>query len=428
MDETAADAGIRVFGYRWVVLAAFMFANAMGPLLWMSYAPIIAQTAEYYQVSHQQVSLLAMIFMIVFIPLALPAAWAIRAFGIRSAVGFGVGMMGVFAVLRGFAGDDYALVLLCSIGIAVGQPFLLDAWTKVPADWFPLRERATAVGLTTLANMLGTAVGMALSPLLAARMSIASMQLIYGMVAAASAIAFLLLVRDRPSSSPSPVGADEPDLMMLDGLRHALRVKSFLVLLAVAFVVMGVVNGVITWVGDIILPRGFDATAAGLFGALMTVSGVVGAVVLSALSDRRGRRVRYLVLALSLTIPSLIGVAFASQAWLLYLSAAALGFFVVAALPIGMQYAAEVTAPAPESASNGLVQLVGQCAVVFIFIMGLLRTSSGSFWVSLMLMAGLLGVGALAMSRLPEPTCLRRVGSNGGLAPDFRQEVRKLSG
>ena len=85
--------------------------------------------------------------------------------------------MAVFGIARGLAGTDYTLVLLATIGIAVAQPFLLDAWTKVPANWFAPGERATAVGLITLASMLGIAVGMALTPVLADAMSIATLQL-----------------------------------------------------------------------------------------------------------------------------------------------------------------------------------------------------------------------------------------------------------
>ena len=74
---------------------------------------------------------LSMSFMITFIPLSLPAAWAIDTRGIRLAVGFGVVLMAVFGVARGLVGANYTLVLLTTIGIAVGQPFLMDSWTKV---------------------------------------------------------------------------------------------------------------------------------------------------------------------------------------------------------------------------------------------------------------------------------------------------------
>jgi cyanate permease len=184
---------------------------------------------------------------------------------------------------------------------------------------------------------------------------------------------------------------------------------------------MGVFNGVTTWVGDIILPRGFGATDAGILGALMLVAGVIGAVILSALSDRQGKRVRYLVLTLSLAVPSLIGVAFVSMTWLLYACAAALGFFIVGALPIGMQYAAEVTFPTPEGTSNGLVQLFGQCSVAFVYIMGVLRSGGGSFAVSLVLMSALLAVSAIVVSRLRDPSAMdlrRQAAAVAGAVPD----------
>ncbi len=391
----------RVYGYRWVVLAVFMLVNFTIQILWISYATIISEASHYYGVSHQMITLLSMVFMIAFIPLSLPAAWVIDTRGFRVAVGFGVILMGVFGITRGLAGSNYALALASTIGIAIAQPFLLDAWTKVPANWFPARERATAVGLITLASMLGVAAGMGLSGFLVGVMSIGTMQLVFGLLAASSAVAFLLLARERPATPPDPSGV-EVRALMLDGLKHALTVKPFLIMLGVAFVIMGVFNGVTSWVGDIILPRGFGSTDAAILGAVMLVVGVVGAVVLGAISDRHGRRVRYLALALALAVPCLVGVAFISTLWLLYAAAALLGFFIVGALPIGMQYAAEVTQPTPEGTSNGLIQLFGQCSVAFVWVMGVLRTGNGSFTVSLVLASVLLAVSALVVSRLKD--------------------------
>jgi MFS family permease len=393
------ERGYRVYGYRWVVLGVVMVVNFVIQVLWIGYGSIISDASDYYGVSHQQVTLLAMLFMIAFIPLSLPAAWVIDSRGFRTAVGFGCVMMGVFGVLRGLAGSNYTLVLLCTVGIAVAQPFLLNSWTKMPANWFAPGERATAVGLTTLASMLGVGAGLALSPILIGFMSIGRMELIYGVVAAVGAVAFLVLARDKPATAPGPAG-EGARALMLDGLKHALTVRSFLVILAVAFVIMGVFNGVTSWIGDIVLPRGYDADAAGLLGLVMLVAGVVGAVALSAMSDKQGKRIRYLALTLVLAIPSLIGVAFVSTTALLYVSCAALGFFIVGALPIGMQYAAEVTFPTPEGTSNGLVQLCGQCSVVFVYLMGVLRAEDGSFALSLVLLSVLLAICAVVVSRL----------------------------
>jgi MFS family permease len=395
------SAQYRVYGYRWVVLAVFMLVNVTIQMLWISYAPITSLASRYYGVSELAIGILSMSFMIAFIPLSLPAAWVIDTRGFRVAVGFGVVMMAVFGVARGLAGANYTLVLLSTIGIAIGQPFLLDAWTKVPANWFAPDQRATAVGLVTLASMLGIALGMAVTPILADMMSIATVQLVYGLLAAATAVAFLALARERPATPPCPPGMDERALM-LDGLKHALRVRPFLVMLGIAFIVMGAFNGVTTWVEQIIHPRGFSPTEAGVMGALMLLAGIVGAVVLSALSDRQGKRVRFLVIALVASVPGLLGVAFVSSIWLLYAFAAVLGFFLVAVLPIGMQYAAEITNPTPEGTSNGLIQLFGQVSVVYVYIMAALRSGDGSFTVSLVLSAVLLAAGALLVSRLTD--------------------------
>ena len=391
----------RVYGYRWVVLGVFMLVNLMIQMLWISYAPITSLAADFYGVSDLAIGALAMTFMIAFIPLALPAAWVIDTRGFRPAVGFGVVLMGVFAVLRGLAGADYTLVLVSTVGLAVAQPFLMDAWTKVPANWFAPRERATAVGLVTLASMAGIAVGMALTPVLADAMSIATVQLVYGVAAAASAVAFLALARERPATPPCPPGMEERALM-LDGLRHALTVKPFLITLAVAFIVMSAFNGVTTWVEEIVHPRGFGTTDAGTMGALMLVSGIVGAVVLSALSDRRGRRIPYAVVALAATVPGMLGVAFFSSTLWLFASAVLLGFALVAVFPILMQYASEIANPTPEGTSNGLIQLSGQVSVVSVFIMEALRAGDGSFTISLLLLAILLAGCAVLVSRLKD--------------------------
>jgi len=397
----------RVYGYRWVVLAAFMFVNLAIQMLWISYAPITSESARYYHVSELAIGVLTMSFMAVFVVLSLGAAWLIDSRGFRFAVGIGVILMAVAGVARGLVGPHYGLAFAATIGLAVAQPLLLDSWTTVPAKWFAAGERATAVSLVTLASMLGIAAGMVLSPMLAKSMTIAHVQLVYGLVAAVAALTFLVLARERPATPPCPAGMDERALM-LDGLRHALTVKPFLIMLVVAFMVMSAFNGVTTWVEEIIKPRGFGTTEAGTMGALMLVAGVIGAVILSSLSDRQGKRVRFMVVALIAAVPGMLGIAFADSALTLYLFAAALGFFLVAVLPIGMQYAAEITNPTPEGTSNGLIQLCGQVSVVYVYVMSALRTSDGSFTISLLLSAVLLVGCALAVSRLRDAPTLAK--------------------
>ncbi len=392
----------KLYGYRWVVLGAFMFINLTIQMLWITYAPITGPAAEFYGVSDLQIGLLAMTFMIAFIPLSIPVSWVIDTYGFRLAVGIGAALMGVFGLLRGFAGTDYTLVLWSTIGIAVAQPFLLNAWTTVPAKWFPVEFRATAVGMVTLANLVGTALGMVLTPILTESMPISTVQVIYGGIAAFSSALFLLLAREKPPTPPCAPG-EETRALMLDGLKHALTVKPFWLYLIAAFIGLGIFNGLTTWVEAIIRPRGFTPTDAGTLGALMIAGGLVGAIVLPALSDKQRKRQRYLMIAFVGAIPGLIGLTFATSGALLFGSAVLLGFFLVSAMPVGMQYAAEITHPTPEGTSNGLIQLFGQGAVVFVYIMEAMKTSDGSFTPSLILALALLVVSAGLVTQMKDP-------------------------
>ena len=392
----------KLYGYRWVVLAAFMFINLTIQILWITYAPITGPAAAFYGVTDLQIGLLAMSFMIAFIPLSIPVAWVIDTYGFKLAVGIGCVLMGVFGLLRGFAGANYSLVLWSTVGIAVAQPFLLNAWTKVPANWFAMEERATAVGLVTLANLVGTALGLVLTPILTETISLPTVQLIYGGLAAVSAILFILLARENPPTPPGPAGS-EVRALMLDGLKHAFTVKSFLLYLLVSFIGLGIFNGVTTWVENIIRPRGFTPTEAGTLGALMLVGGILGAVIIPPFSDKQRKRQPFILLGLLLAIPGLIGLTYARSSGLLFVSSFAMGFFLVSTSPIGMQYAAEVTQPTPEGTSNGLIQLFGQASVVFVYIMEALKAPDGSFTPALLLAIGLLVVSALLVIQMKDP-------------------------
>jgi len=392
----------QLYGYRWVVLAVFMFINLTIQMLWIGYAPIMGPAAKFYAVADRQIGFLAMTFMIAFIPLSIPASWAIDTYGFRFAVSIGAVLMGVFGVLRGLAGNNYSLVLLSTIGIAIAQPFLLNAWTKVPAKWFAISERATAVGLVTLANLVGTALGMVLTPVLTETMPIPTVQLVYGGIAALSALLFVLLARENPPTPPCPPGMEVRSLM-LDGLKHALKVRFFWYYLLVSFIGLGIFNGITTWVEGIVRPRGFTPIQAGTLGALLLVGGVLGAVIIPPFSDKQHKRQRYLLLGMLLAIPGLVGLTFVTSYGLLLVSAFMLGFFLVSTSPIGMQYAAEVTYPTPEGTSNGLIQLFGQASVVFVYIMEAMQDQNGRFTPGLLLAIGLLVICALVITRMKDP-------------------------
>ena len=403
------QARFRVYGYRWIVLLAFMLVTVVNQLLWITFAPITGNAAKFYGVSDLSIGLLSMVFMIVYIFVSFPASWVIDTYGIRVGVGIGAALTGIFGLLRGLFAADYTLVLVSQIAVAIGQPFILNAITKVAARWFPIEERATASGLGSLAMYVGILLGLVLTPYLTIQFSIGGMLVAYGIAAVVAAVLFFALAKERPPTPPCSADQEERSLV-LDGLRQTLRKKQFILLMVIFFIGLGIFNGVTTWIEDILRPRGFSITEAGITGGLMIAGGIVGALVLPSLSDRYRKRVPFIVLALAGAVPGLVGITYATGYGLLLASAFVLGFFLLAAGPIGFQYGAETAYPAPEGTTNGLLLLMGQISgIVFIFAMdGFKSPETGSMAPALLALIGLMVVGLLLATRLRESALVKK--------------------
>ncbi|MFA5819819.1 MAG: MFS transporter [Bacteroidales bacterium] len=403
------QSNFKVYRVRWIMLTVYMLMVAVNQLLWITFAPITGYATKYYGVSDLQIGILSMCFMIVYIVVSVPASWAIDKYGIRIGVGIGAVFTGIFGLIRGFAGTDYQLLLIAQIGIAIGQPFILNAITKLAARWFPIEERATAAGLSTLAMYIGILAGMTLTPYLIIGSGIGGMLYIYGIISIITAFVFIVLIKEGPPTAPCRPDQEERSLVF-DGFRQTLRTKDFIWLMVIFFIGLGVFNSVTTWIEDIMRPRGFSATQAGITGGLMIIGGIIGALIIPLLSDHYKKRTPFMIIALIGATLGLTGITFATSYWLLLTSGMVLGFFLLSAGPIGFQYGAEITYPASEGTSNGILLLMGQISgIAFIFGMDSLKSSlTGSMTRSLIVLIGLMVLSILMSLRLKESTILSR--------------------
>ena len=401
----------KVYRYRWIMLGVFMFIVAVNQLLWITFAPITSDAASYYGVSDLRIGILSMCFMIVYIAVSIPASWIIDTYGIRIGVGIGAVLTGIFGMMRGLVTTNYNLLLLSQIGIAIGQPFLLNAITKLAAQWFPIVERATASGFGTLAMYIGILAGMTLTPYLTIGSSIGGMLYIYGVISVLSALLFLLFAKEAPPTPPCPPGKEDRSLV-LDGFKHTLRTKDFNCLMLIFFIGLGVFNSVTTWIENILSPRGFSTIQAGITGGLMILGGIVGALIIPMLSDYYRKRTPFIVIALVGATLGLTGITFATHYWVLLASGIITGFFLLSAGPIGFQYGAEITYPASEGTSNGLLLLMGQISgITFILGMDFFKSSlTGSMTNPLVVLIGLMIFSLMLATRLKESPLIARDG------------------
>ncbi len=392
----------QTYPYRWVVLFSMIPILAMTNVFWLTFAPITGSVSRFYGVSSLSIALLSMSYMVVYILMAFPASWVVDTKGFRMSMGIGGIVTAVFGLIRGIYAANFEVVVLAQFGVAIGQPFLINSITKVAARWFPVDERATASGIATMAGYLGMIIAMILTPALADQYGISKMMMFYGYAAGVCALIFLIFSRERPKTPPGP-GDELVNKLNATDLKAVFRKKDFKYLLFCVFIVMGIFNAVMTWIEDMLRPRGITPIQAGFIGGIMVVVGILGAIILPVISDKIKERRPLLIWPIIAAVPGFLGLTFLVNYGLLLASAALMGFFVMGMGPIAFQYGAEKAYPVPEGTSFGILMLMGQISgIFFIYVMDLLRFSSGEMTLSLIILGALLLISFITATRITE--------------------------
>ena len=379
------ETNIQIYRSRWKVLLLFMFVNITLQMLWISFASITIEAAVFYGVAELEILFLSLVFMIAYIPVTFLASWIIDKYDFRIGAGIGVILAGIFGFLRFFAGNDYMLLLIFQIGIAIGQPFLLNSITRLSANWFPESERTSATGLSMISQFIGIMLGVLITPFIVEAVNIPIMILIYGILALISGALFIIFAKNKPPTPPSSESSREK-VLMGEGLKQLFLNKYFLILFITIFVGLGIFNFITSYIELIVFPRGFDATDAGLLGGLMLIGGIVGCVIMSALSDKYKKHKMLLIISILIATISLFIITFSYDPILLYLFSFLLGYGVLSAGPVALEYAVDLTKPVPEASSNGMLMMIGQFGgIIFILFFEGFTTPLGDYFPTLLL-------------------------------------------
>lgn len=381
-----SETNIQIYGYRWIVLLLFMFVNIVMQILWISFASITIEAAVFYGVTELDILLLSLVFMIAYIPITFLASWIIDKYDFKIGAGIGAVLAGIFGLLRYFAGSDYTLLLIFQIGIAIGQPFVLNSITRLSANWFPESERTSATGLSMISQFIGIMLGVLITPFIfEAFNNISIIILTYGILAVISGALFVIFAKKKPPTPPSREISDEK-VLMGQGLKQSFMNKYFIILFITFFFGLGIFNFVTSYIELIVAPRGFDATDAGILGGLMLLGGIIGCIIMSFLSDKYKKRKILLITSILIATISMFIITFFSDPILLYLFSFLLGYGILSAGPVALEYAVDLTKPVPEATSNGMLMMIGQVGgIIFILLFEGFTTPLGDYFPTLLL-------------------------------------------
>lgn len=393
--------------YRWVVLLATVPVVVATEMMWLTFSPIASIMEQEYGVSNFAVNMLATSYMIMFIICCIPASYVIDRYGFRASLIIGGLLTGIFGFTRAAFADSFTMIAISQFMLAAGQPFLLNVTTKVAANWFPFKERATADGILTMAQYLGFAIPMVLSPALAESMGIEAMLKVFAVVGIVAAVIVILFTRERPKVAPPGPAAEKEDFS-LSAIAVLFRNKAYVLALAAAFISIGIFNTILTLIESILMPRGITSAEAGIIGAAFVVAGVIGAVVLPLISDKVGRRIPFLMAAVALLVPLYLLFTFMGSCILLVIVAAVSGFSIMGVAPILFQHGSEVAYPAQEGTSLGLILLMGQISgTLFVLLFEGLTGAFGSIVVPMVLIVVLNAVQLPLIAKMKESKSLK---------------------
>ncbi len=378
------ETNYKVYKYRWVILGSIVPIIICTEMFWLILSPISSMAGEYYHVDSMEISLFTASYMIMYILCTIPASWVIDKYGYRYSLIIGALITAIFGMLRIAFFDNFTLVIVFQFIIAIGQPFLLNISTKVPANWFPLFERSIASGILTMAQYLGFVVAMILSPILAKSYGIPGLYMVFGVIGCICATVAILLTREKP---PIPSGPEaQKEDISVRSMMKLFKNKNFVYVLVIAFISMGIFNTLLTLIENILKPRGMTMDQAGIIGAAFVVAGVIGAVLLPLLSDKLHKRKALFIVAISLMVPLYLGITYISNFTLVTIVSAIAGFTVMGVAPILFQHGAEVAYPVKEGTSFGLILLMGQISgALFVVIFETVNKVAGTVTVPMLL-------------------------------------------
>ena len=378
--------------YRWVILIVYMFVAALTQLYWLNFAAIDTYLEANLNLSAMKVSYLTTVFPLLFVVLSIPSGIIVDKKGYKFGVGIGTIFTGAFALVRLINPSSYAILLISQIGISIGQPFVLNGITKLAVTWFPKDEEATAVGLGSLALFLGMIVGLGVTPMLVQSMSFNTMLLIYAIIGAISIPIFYIFTKTLPVGIENKIDIEE--ISYIDGIKKIIRVKDFILLCVVAFIGIGVFNGLLTWLEKILneLSR-LSMQQAGNISSMLVFSGMVGCIIIPMLSDKIKKRKPFLMLASLVGAITVIILIFARGFIANALNAIIMGFFVVATLPIVLKMSAEIAGEEFAGIGSAFLQLLGNgAAVVLVPTIKALHSATGKYSLPLLVLAILFGI------------------------------------
>jgi predicted MFS family arabinose efflux permease len=380
----------------WQVIAAYTLVCAATQLLWLTYAPITTETARHYGVSEGAVGWLSEIFPLLYVVLAIPTGLLLdRWFRRTLALGGAIVVLGALARLDG---HSFAAALAGQSLVAVAQPIVLSAVTKLAGEYLPAHRRASGIAIGSAGGFIGMLAALVLGPTLAAHGHVERLLVLDAILVTIPAVALAICLLTP--------GEERDEHVAIEGgvVRALWSLQQIRTLCGLVFVGFGVFVAIATWLQTLLHPSGVSEGEAGALLVGMVLAGIVGCAVLPpAIARRRGERGFMRAVAL---IAASGCAALGLAPWLGARAVAivAMGAVLLPALPVVLTMT-EQLAGAGAGTAAAIVWMAGNLGglVVALLVQALVHEPLAAF----LLMGGVLLLALPLAARLVSPVATR---------------------
>ncbi len=378
----------------WAAVAGYAMVCASNQMLWLSYAPITTVAASRYGVSDVSIGWLAQIFPLLYVVLALPTGLLLDRW-FRPGLLAGAALTAIGALLR--LGDTFGWALAGQLLVAVAQPLVLNALTKVVSGYLPVQRRPAGIAAGSAGVFAGMVLALLLGAILDRPGDLPVLLRLSAGVSVAAALMLAVALRRAPEHATGVTATGR------DRLLQVLRDPSIRRVTLLGLAGFGVFVAMTTWLQALLEPAGVSVSAAGLLLLAMVVTGIVGSAVLPTWVVRSHATQRFLATAVLAAAAGCLVLAARPGVPAAALALPVIGAALITALPLLLEIVERRAGHAGATAAS-LLWMAGNAGglLVALAVQGLLQSPAWAF--TLMAVVLVAGYPLARSDRLDPPT------------------------
>lgn len=397
-ESVKEDSVIKVSKRRWAVVLVFSCYSLCNAFQWIQYGSINNIFMNFYGVSAFAIDWLSMCYMLTYIPLLLPVAWMLEKFGLRTIAitGSALNCLGAWVKLGSLEPHLFPVTVVGQVICSVAQVFILGMPSRIASVWFGANEVSTACSIAVFGNQLGIAIGFLVPPVLVPNIKdqeklayhISIMFYIIGGVATLLFILVIIVFKEKPKHPPSRAQSLSYALATTDASYFSSIVRLFKNLNFVLLVITYGLNAGAFYALSTLLNRMVimhfpgQEVNAGRIGLTIVIAGMFGAMISGIWLDKSKTYKETTLVVYIMTLVGMVVYTFTlnlNHLWIVFITAGSLGFFMTGYLPLGFEFAVELTYPESEGVSSGLLNVSAQVfGIIFTISQGQIIDNYGS--------------------------------------------------